>query len=243
MKTNLVGTPFTIDQLEGNNYNLDSILLSHFIKSVPKSVNKIYDFGSGQGVLMFYLHLKTDAKIIGYEIQEALVSIAKENIKSNNLLSHLESIQQDIKLLKIQQAEMIVSNPPYFKVTKGIPLSELESRKIARHEIHIQLADLIEIASKSLRTKGIFYMSYRPDRLQEVVSLGEKNNLLIKEIQFVHPYDSAYANLMLIKMVKDARPGIKVLKPLILYTSKQVMTKELESIYKGELDVTVHTKS
>ena len=242
MKTPLVGTPFIIDQQEGHNYNLDSILLANFIRIIPKKVKRIYDFGTGQGVLMFYLALKTQANITGYDIQKPLIELANKNIGYNHLNHQLEALEQDIKSLTIHHADMIVSNPPYFKVTKDIPLSSLESRQIARHEVHLTLETLLEVASRSLRTKGVFYMSYRPDRLQELMLLSHNQRLYIKEIQFVHPYQHELANLMLVKMVKDANVGMNILEPLVLYKSKQVMTEALKKIYKGDPYATFNTQ-
>ena len=242
MKTPLVGTPFAIDQQEGHKYNLDSILLANFIKNVPKKIKKIYDFGTGQGVLMFYLALKTDANITGFDIQKSFIELANRNIEYNQLDHQLEALEQDIKLLTIHHADMIVSNPPYFKVTKDIPLSTIESRQIARHEVHLTLETLLEVASRSLRTKGVFYMSYRPDRLQELMMLSQKHKLIIKEIQFVHPYQTEFAHLVLIKMVKDANVGIKILEPLILYESKQIMTESLKKIYEGDAYASFNTE-
>lgn len=233
MKTPLVGTPYVIHEQEGHNYNLDSILLASFIKEIPKHIHTIYDFGTGQGVLMFYLRQKTDAEIIGYDIQQSLVDLANETILSNDI-KRVKAIHQDINDVSLHQTQMIVSNPPYFKVTKDIPLSDLKTRQIARHEIHLTLETLIKVTSKSLRTKGVFYMSYRPERLQELMYVSRLYQLNIKEIRYVHAYIESPANLMLVKMVKNAGEGVNILKPLIMYDSKHEMSVALKAIYKGE---------
>ena len=233
MRTELVGTPYVIDQQDGHNYNLDSILLANFIKHIPQDVQEIVDFGTGQGVLMFYLSLKTKAKLIGYDIQDTLIELAKKNIKINGLQHQIDADLKDIKDIHLKQAQMIVSNPPYFKVTKNIPLSETMSRSIARHELKITLEDLFKKVSQSLRTKGVFYMSYRPDRLSELFVLGKKYQLSLKEVQNVHPYINKEAHLLLLKFVKGGNDGVKILNPLVLYEDKGKMTPTLEKIYKG----------
>ena len=233
MRTELVGTPYVIDQQDGHNYNLDSILLANFIKHIPQDVQEIVDFGTGQGVLMFYLSLKTKAKLIGYDIQDTLIELAKKNIKINGLQHQIDTDLKDIKDIHLKQAQMIVSNPPYFKVTKNIPLSETMSRSIARHELKITLEDLFKKVSQSLRTKGVFYMSYRPDRLSELFVLGKKYQLSLKEVQNVHPYINKEAHLLLLKFVKGGNDGVKILNPLVLYEDKGKMTPTLEKIYKG----------
>jgi tRNA1(Val) A37 N6-methylase TrmN6 len=241
MKAELVGTPYIIDQQEGHNYNLDSILLANFINSIPKDIKEIYDLGTGQGVLMFYLSLKTKARLIGYDIQINLIELAKKNIKHNELMHQIHAEVKDIKEMNVHQAQMIVSNPPYFKVTENIPLSETISRSIARHEIKITLEELLEKVSQSLRTKGVFYMSYRPDRLSELVLLSKKHQLALKIIQCVHPYVDKEAHLLLLKFVKGGNDGVKILNPLILYQENGKMTFNLEKIYKGEQYATFNT--
>lgn len=238
MKTELVGTPFIIEQKDGHNYNLDSILLANFIHNISKETLHVYDFGTGQGVLMFYLSLKTNARITGIDIQKSLIDIAQKNIENNQLSHQLSVMTKDIKDLELNHVQMIVSNPPYFKVTKNIPLSDIVSRSIARHEIELTLEALLKKVSQSLKTKGLFYMSYRPDRLSELFILASKYKLAMKELQFIYPYVTKPAHLMLVKMVKDGNDGLKILEPLILYDKKGVMTPKLELIYKGEYHAT-----
>lgn len=234
----LHGTTLTLKQLKGHAYNLDSILLANFIRKIPKNIQTIYDFGTGQGVLLFYLSLKTNAQLIGYDIQKSLVELANENIQHLKLEKQIKVIQKDIKEVDIFHGQMIISNPPYFKVTKDRPLSQLESRKIARHEVHLTLPELLEKVSSSLRSKGVFYMSYRPDRFVELVEIATQYNLQIKEVQYVHPYVDAKANLVLIKMIKDGNEGVIIMPPFILYEQKGIMTPMLKEIYGGDLGVT-----
>ena len=58
----------------------------------------------------------------------------------------------------------MVCNPPFFKVDERSHLNDNEYLKIARHEIKINLEEIIQCASKILDNKGRFAMVHRPDR-------------------------------------------------------------------------------
>ena len=114
MLTDLIGTPYKIYQVKGNKYNLDSILLANFVGKINKKI-KIFMILVVETCLMFYLSLKSDSKITGIEIQEELFRLAEKNINRNGLQKKLFVINKDIREIDIKNADIIVSNPPYFK--------------------------------------------------------------------------------------------------------------------------------
>ena len=232
MLTDLIGTPYKIYQVKGNKYNLDSILLANFVGKINKKIKNIYDFGCGNGVLMFYLSLKSDSKITGIEIQEELFRLAEKNINRNVLQKKLFVINKDIRKVDIKNADVIVSNPPYFKKTKNVKISKSTLRQIARHEIKIDLDSLLKSASKSLKSKGSLYLSFKPERLTEVINISKNYMFETKELRFVHPYVFKKPNLVLIKLVKNSNEGVFTQPPLVLYNDKGEMSMELKTIYK-----------
>ena len=232
IKSKLINTPYDIFQLKDHGYNLDSILLADFIK-VTKDIKEIHDFGTGQGILLLYLSLKTKIPLFGYEILEPLYHIAVKNVIHNQLESRVTMIHKDIRSLSLQALDCIISNPPYFKMTEDIQVAKNESRSLARHEINITLEELMKTVSQSLKYQGTFYLIHRADRFEEIISTAEKVLLKPKIIQFVHPYIDAHANQVLIKFSKQGASGLHIYPPLILYDEKKVMTKKLQSIYEG----------
>ena len=52
-----------------------------------------------------------------------------------------------------------------------------------------------------------------------------------KRFQLVYPQAAKAANLVLIEGVKDARPMLMPMKPLIVFDENQDLTNELKSIY------------
>ena len=52
-----------------------------------------------------------------------------------------------------------------------------------------------------------------------------------KRFRLVYPYAEKPANLVMIEAVKDARPMLHPLPPLIIYNQDGSLTNELKSVY------------
>ena len=81
----------------------------------------------------------------------------------------------------------------------------------------MNLKDLVGCVKKILRNDGVFYLVHRPDRLEEILSTLKKNNLIPKRLFFVHENIKKQAILVFIESRLNARDGMVVDKPLILY--------------------------
>lgn len=221
-----------IEQKSRTAFNLDTILLSDFVK-IPYRSKVILDIGTGAGPVMLYLSQKTKAKIIGVEIQEDRFLQASHNIQLNHLESQCSVIHQDIKTLMMKDVDVIVTNPPFFKINETSNVNDSIDDTIARHEVSLSLEELIESASRILKYAGYFVMIHRPDRFAEIVSVMNRYHMEIKRVRFVHPYVDDKANHVLIEAVKKGSPGMMLEKPLILYVEKHIPTRELVEIYGG----------
>ena len=234
-----------IDDLELNNlkiiqnksgfcFGMDSVLLSDFAKNI-KSNAKVIDLGTGTGILPILLSAKTKAtKFVGVELQADVANMATRSIVLNNLQNKIEIICEDIKNLKNiyeqNSFDVIVTNPPYkTKGTGGI--NEIKSKLISRHEITANLEDFISISSYLLKDQSSIYMVHRPERLVDILSIFRKYKLEPKELKLVQPNSSKAPNLVLIKATKNAKPFLKVDKPLYIYNSDGTYTEELLKIY------------
>jgi tRNA1(Val) A37 N6-methylase TrmN6 len=241
MARTLLGTNLQIEQVSSHAFNLDTILLADFIK-VPYRAKKIADFGTGAGALLLYLSQKTNAKIIGVEIQESRYLQALYNIHLNKLEDRLSVVHQDIIDFDERDLDCIVSNPPFFKVTESSLTNQSLDEKIARHEIMIDLERLIQKVSKSLRYGGHFFLIHRPDRLIEMIEIMKNHQMEIKRIRFVHSFLHEHAQHVLVHATKNGQSGLKVEAPLIIYEEKHIHSKEMKEIYGGRSYVTYTLK-
>lgn len=201
--------------------SLDSVLLSNFV--ILKKNGLILDIGTGNAPIPIVLSRKTNSKIIGVEIQKDIYELAVKSVSINNLDNRIELLNKDIKEVYKEFAsdsfDTIVSNPPYFKVTKNI--NEKDSFSIARHEIFLTINDIISISKKLLKNKGNLAIVIRPDRLIEIIELMRKNNIEPKRIKFIYPKPGKESNIMLIEGIKNGNPGLKVLDPLYVYQNNE----------------------
>ena len=68
----------------GYRFNLDSLILAHFVSIHSRSVN--LDMGCGNGIIALVLASRyPQSRWHGLEIQEGLAALAKKNVEQNGL--------------------------------------------------------------------------------------------------------------------------------------------------------------
>jgi tRNA1Val (adenine37-N6)-methyltransferase len=215
-------------------FSIDSILLAHFVR-LTKKTKHIIDLGTGNAAIPLYLSLKTQAAMIGVEIQDKVFELAIDSVKDNQLEKQITILHDDMIGISDRvgryKFDVVTANPPFFKLNPTSRLNKNDYLSIARHEIKMSLEGLIKEASLLMNNGGSFYMVHRPDRLTDILSLLRQYKLEPKRLQFVHPRTGVQPNHILIEAVKGREEGgLVVLKPLIVYT-KDKWTKEILNIY------------
>lgn len=214
-------------------FGIDAVLLSSFAR--VKKTDKVVDLGCGNGIIPLLVYGKySPREITGIEIQEEVAEMAVRSIKLNSLEDNIKISVGDIKDcyndIGINEYDVVVTNPPYKKGNAG--LKNLEDKKtIARHEVMINLDEIIYSASRLLKGSGRFYMIHRPERLKDIIISLDKNNLTLKKIRFVHPKAMEKPTMVLIEAVKAGGEFLTVEKPLIVYNEDNSYTDEINSIY------------
>lgn len=74
-------------------------------------------------------------------------------------------------------------------------------------------------------------MVHRPDRLADILEEMRKQKIEPKEIKFVYPKINKEPNLILVKGIKNARPFLKIDKPIYVYNEDGEYTDEILKIY------------
>ena len=234
-----------IEELEINNlkiiqnkkgfcFGMDSVLLSDFAKNIKKE-SKVIDLGTGTGILPILLSAKTKAsKLVGIEIQKDVAEMAQRSIILNKLEKCIEIICKDIKdlneIYERKSFDVVITNPPYKKIGTGV-INSNKNKLISRHEITANLEDFIEISSYLLKDFGEFYMVNRPERLIDTISSLKKYHIEPKEIKFVQPNTNSAPNIFLVKAIKNAKPFLKITKPIYVYKEKNLYSDEILEIY------------
>ena len=208
-------------------FSLDSVMLANFATIRLRDKN-IVDLGCGNGVIPLILSLRTDKKIFGVEIQEKMADMAKRSVEYNGLDKQISIINDNMKNFANSEYfecfDLVTCNPPYFKVNDKNYFNESIEKKIARHEIEINLSDLLVTARKLLKNNGNFAIVHRPERLMEILFEFRKNNIEPKRIQFVYENINKGSTLVLVEGQKNGHEGLKIENPIVMYNEDGSMT-------------------
>ncbi len=207
-------------------YSTDSILLAEFV-NLKLSTKKILEIGCGNGPILLILSTKTNAKLYGVEIQKEIFDLATESVSLNKKESQIEIINDDInnyyKKCESDTFDIIVSNPPYFKVNKNSILNQNDVKTNARHEILLNIDDVIKVSKKLLKNNGSLVIVYKSDRIIELIKKMEFYNFSIKRIQFVYSKLDSDSNLVLIDATKNGKDSVKILPPIFLENNNKTL--------------------
>lgn len=216
------------------NFSLDSVLLPNFVE-ITRKTKKILDMCTGNAPIPLILSTKTDAKIYGVELQKEVYDLAKETIKINNLDNQIELINDNIKNLKktfdTETFDIITCNPPYFKKKDDSIINENKIKSIARHELEMELEDVMIISKALLKNEGSLVLVHRTDRLIEIIELMKKHNIEPKRMRLIYPKVNAESNLVLIDGRKNGKEGLKILPPLYIHNDDNSYTSEVLEMF------------
>ncbi len=191
-------------------FSIDSILLAEFAKIKPGS--KVLDMCTGNVPIPLILSTIYDnITIDAVEIQAPVYDLANKSIEENNLENKISLFNEDIKTFNPKkQYDVIICNPPYFKISDTSQKNTNDIKRIARHEEKLNLTDAIENARRLLNSNGTFYMVQRTERFLETCRLLEKFNFGIRDTVFVYTKENTNAEFFLIEASLSKKSDIKV---------------------------------
>ncbi|HHU54265.1 MAG TPA: tRNA1(Val) (adenine(37)-N6)-methyltransferase [Mollicutes bacterium] len=217
------------------NFSLDSVLLPNFV-TINSKAKKILDIGCGNAPISLILTTKTKAHIIGVEIQKDVFELAEKSVEINNLNNQISLINDDInRLAKEWESDMfdiIVCNPPFFKLNNNSRLNENDYKTIARHEVSLNLDKLMKISRKLLKNNGIISIVHRPERMIEIIEVMRKNNIEPKKIQIIYPKKEEQANILLIEGRKNGKSGLTILSPIFTHKENGEYTETIKKYFE-----------
>ncbi|PLX83008.1 MAG: methyltransferase [Desulfuromonas sp.] len=208
-----------IQARQGYRYSLDPFLLADFVDVV--SGGQVADLGAGSGLLPLLLAAKVGSgRIVGLEIQEAMVERARRTVDLNRLQGTISLVQGDVRRLpqELPRAchDLVVTNPPYRSPASG-RISHGDERSAARHELNGGLADFVAAGRKLLKDGGRFAVIFPVERLVELLTGMREERLEPKRLRMVHSRRDDSASLVLAEGRKNGRGGLTVEPPLFVY--------------------------
>lgn len=175
------------------------------------------DIGCGNGIIPILLYSKGKGEdITGIEIQEENCELALKNVKLNNLEEYIKIENNDVKEYpKGNTFDYIISNPPYMEVD-GKKQNILSCKSIARHELTLNLYDLIRNAKRLLKPVGSITLVHRSYRFTDISRILEDCGFSLKRVRFVYYSKDRNSNLVLVEAFKGKKCKLEIEPPLFL---------------------------
>ena len=221
-------------------FSLDSVLLANFV-TIKLSDKKIIDFCCGNAPIPMLMSFRTKARIFGVELQKEVYDMGVQSVKENKMNEQIELFNIDVKnidsVIDAESMDIVTCNPPYFKYKDDSLVNENDIKSIARHEVMLNLEDVLKASRYVLKNGGTFAMVHRPERMIEIISLMQKYNIEPKKIRLVYPKRDREANILLIEGIKNGKSGLKILNPLITHNEDGSYVDEIRKMFGGNDDV------
>ncbi len=207
-----------IQNEEGLTFGTDALLLAGYVAGRYKEA---LELGSGSGIISMLLLTRDKAEHIdALEVQETYADMTRRNAEYNKLSERLTAICRDVRDFRpTREYNCIFTNPPYMKASSG-RMNESDKKAIARHELTGDIYDFCLSASRLLKFGGSFYAVYRPDRLTDLIDAMRRAKIEPKRMTFVHADIDAAPSMLLVEGKRGGKCGLKLTRPLTIYTDK-----------------------
>jgi tRNA1Val (adenine37-N6)-methyltransferase len=196
----------------------------------------VLDLGTGCGIIPLLVCFRyPNVRFWAVEVQKELAELAEENAALNQMQDRIEVMRKDLTTLKPQQTDgqvdWVVCNPPYRKANTG-RMNPIREKAIARHEIAVTLEQIVRTARRMMKTTARLVIVHTAERLADVILLLRSNGIEPKNLRAVHSGFGTEAKLVLVEAIKDAKPGLTVLHPLIVYEAPGKYSPEVAAMFR-----------
>lgn len=222
-----------IQDPKGFCFGMDAVLLADFASG--NAGGRVIDLGTGTGVIPMLMHGRgKGAHFTGLEYQEAYADMASRSVAYNELAGDIDIVHGDIRrirdLFPAACFDIVTSNPPYIKGNHGLA-NATSPKNIARHEVAVTLAEVIDAASYLLKPGGSFAMVHKPFRLAEIIRELSSKKLEPKRMCLVQPGTKKEPNMVLIEAVKGGGVQLNIEPTLVVYDEDGRYTDDLLTRY------------
>jgi len=189
-------------------FTSDAVQLANFAKA--KFGDKVVELCSGSGVISILMQTKTNCQDFTLvEIQKYLADMSRRSVEYNKQDKYIKVINAPLqnihKEIGFGEYSVVVCNPPY--KDNGV-LNDKESICIAKHEITVNLEEIIVEASKLLKFGGKLYMVNREERLADIMYLMKLNKIEPKVLKILP--SSKGDSIILVEGKKGGKSGLRI---------------------------------
>ena len=222
-----------IQSRNGFRFGMDAVILSDFARVRPRE--HVIDMGTGTGILPILMSAqRKDARFSAFEVQLQMADMASRSVQLNGLSDrihiHTADMKDAAKLLGYGCAHLVVSNPPYGKQGSTLK-NNTDSVTLARHEEDTGINQWVAACASVLRNMGRLCMVFPAQRLLELTDAFRNHRIEPKRIRMVYAKADRAPYLVLLEGMKNAKPGLLWMPPLVVYEPDGTETAEIDRIY------------
>lgn len=222
-----------IQRADAFRFGTDAVLLADF--AAPRRHDRVCDLGTGTGIIPLLLYARENTiSADAVEIQPDMADMAARSMAMNGLNEKIRVLPGDLRsirtLLPHARYDLVTCNPPYGKAG-GTLLNPDASKRLARHEESCAIEDVACAAAWLLQNGGRLCCVFPAARMIELNDAMRKYRMAPKRIRMVHSRVEKAAHLCLMEGMLDARPGLIIEPPLVIYDENNAYTPELRRIY------------
>ena len=222
-----------IQRADAFRFGTDAVLLADF--AAPRRHDRVCDLGTGTGIIPLLLYARENTiSADAVEIQPDMADMAARSMAMNGLNEKIRVLSGDLRsirtLLPHARYDLVTCNPPYGKAG-GTLLNPDASKRLARHEESCAIEDVACAAAWLLQNGGRLCCVFPAARMIELSDAMRKYRMAPKRIRMVHSRVETAAHLCLMEGLLDARPGLIIEPPLVIYDENNAYTPELRRIY------------
>ena len=222
-----------IQRADAFRFGTDAVLLADF--AAPRRHDRVCDLGTGTGIIPLLLYARENTiSADAVEIQPDMADMAARSMAMNGLNEKIRVLPGDLRsirtLLPHARYDLVTCNPPSGKAG-GTLLNPDASKRLARHEESCAIEDVACAAAWLLQNGGRLCCVFPAARMIELSDAMRKYRMAPKRIRMVHSRVEKAAHLCLMEGMLDARPGLIIEPPLVIYDENNAYTPELRRIY------------
>jgi tRNA1(Val) A37 N6-methylase TrmN6 len=220
--------------MEGFRAAIDPVMLAASVDA--GAGDRVLEVGSGHGAAAICLAFRVpDCRITGIDIQPAMVRLANDNARLNDLSTNIEFMIGDLlrplPRIAVGGFDHAMANPPFLEAAHA-DASPNHERATAHVEGAAGLADWITFMLRMLRSKGTLTMIHRADRLDEILSVlrGQAGEIVVFPLW---PKEGKTPKRVIVRARKGIKTPLTISPGLVLHEDDGSYTARADEILRG----------
>jgi tRNA1Val (adenine37-N6)-methyltransferase len=219
-----------LQKKKGYRYSLEAYLLGAFVEESPGT--EVIEIGSGSGVVAILLATVKGLRVTGVEIQEDIAEMSVRSIAQAGLSDRISIHCCDIRDYSGPRVQAVVTNPPYRPLETG-RINPDRSKAIARHEIMLDLDDLLRKTHELLVPHGRFYIVYPAWRLPDLIYAMRARRIEPKRMRCAFTSPSRTSEICLVCGVRGGGREFAIESPFIIFQEDGAYHRDMDTVLQG----------